>query len=369
MTGTYHADASYRIKAWLTGLCRGHNLGGVMQVARLYRLEDIRIEDEPRPELGPSDILVRTRACGICSGDVMPWYIERKAPLVPGHEPVGVVEETGAEVRSFKPGERIFVHHHAPCLSCAACRRGHYVHCPAWRSSKIVPGGMAEYFIASEVNQRDSLRLPEALGDLDAVLLEPTACVVKSLRRSGLKPGESVVIIGLGIMGMLHVRLARQAGAGLIIAADLLAQRAARARKLGADFGLVVSSRDLPDQVREITRGAMADVVIVGPGTTEAITTGVAAAGKGGTVIQFTATPPEAGLALNPYSLYFDEIRLVPSYSCGPDDTREALRLLERRVVTAADFVTHHFPLTRVREAFEMARKPEALKVAITFAQ
>jgi len=338
-----------------------------MRVARLYDFGDIRVEQSARPEPDPGDILVRTRACGICSGDIMPWYIRRKAPLVLGHEPVGVVEEVGRDVSGFKPGERVFVHHHAPCFQCHACRRGEYVQCQTWRSSKITPGGMAEYFLVDATNLRDTLKLSDAVGDFDGVLVEPTACTVKSIRKSGLKPGESILIIGLGIMGMMHVRLARHLGAGLVIGADLFERRAARARELGADFGLVVSGDNLVEQVREVTQGAMADVVIVGPGTVKALNTGLAAAAKGATVVQFTATPPEEEMIVRPHDLYFNEVRIIPSYSCGPDDTRQALKLVERGVLTARDLVTHSFPLARITEAFATAQKPEALKVAVTF--
>lgn len=338
-----------------------------MQVARLYDFGDIRVEQSARPEVGPDDILVRASACGICSGDIMPWYIRRKAPLVLGHEPVGVVEEAGAAVRGFRPGERVFVHHHAPCFGCAACRRGEYVQCATWRASKITPGGMAEYFLVSAENQRDTLRLPDDVADIDGVLVEPAACVVKSIRRSGLKPGETILVIGLGIMGMMHVKLARHRGAGLVIGADLFETRASRAKALGADIGLVVSGDDLAEQVRQITDGAMADVVIVGPGTARALTAGIAAAGKGATVLQFTATPPEEEMLVRPHDLYFNETRFIPSYSCGPDDTREALELVRRGVLSARELVTHRFPLARICEAYDQAQKPDSLKVVVTF--
>jgi L-iditol 2-dehydrogenase len=338
-----------------------------MQVARLYDFGDIRVEASARPEPGPNELLVRVRACGICSGDIMPWYIRRKAPLVLGHEPVGVVEQVGSAVRDFRPGQRVFVHHHAPCFQCAACRRGEYVQCATWRATNLNPGGMAEYFLVAAPNLADTLKLPDDLGDLDGVLIEPAACVVKSIRRSGLKPGESMLIIGLGIMGMMHVKIARSMGAGTIIGADLFAQRAARARELGADFGLVVSGDDLAEQVRGVTGGAMANVVIVGPGTSRAIASGIAAAGKGATVVQFTATPPEDELLVKPHDLYFNETRLVPSYSCGPDDTREALDLVRRGVISARELVTHQFPLAQINEAFAQAQKPESLKVVVTF--
>src|SRR5271163_2853697 len=244
-----------------------------MQVARLYDFGDIRIEESVRPAVGDGDILIRARACGICSGDIMPWYLKRKAPLVLGHEPVGIVEDTGMAVMGFKRGDRVFVHHHAPCFQCPACRRGEYVQCATWRATNIVPGGMAEFFLVSAANQRDTLMLPDSVADADGVLIEPAACVVKSLRRSGLKPGETILVIGLGIMGMMHVKLARNLGAGMIIGADLFERRATRAKELGADVGIVVAGDNLIDQVREATKGAMADVVIVGPGTARALTT------------------------------------------------------------------------------------------------
>ncbi|HYB91002.1 MAG TPA: alcohol dehydrogenase catalytic domain-containing protein [Candidatus Binataceae bacterium] len=338
-----------------------------MQVARLYDFGDIRIEEMARPQVGPGDILVRARACGICSGDIMPWYIRRKAPLVLGHEPVGVIEEAGADVRDFQAGDRVFVHHHAPCFNCAACRRAEYVQCPTWRATNLKPGGMAEFFLAGADNRRDTLLLPDSVADADGVLVEPAACVVKSLRRSGLKPGESILVIGLGIMGMMHVKLARHIGAGLIVGADLFDRRAARAKELGADYGLVVSGDSLVEQVREVTKGAMADVVIVGPGTAKAMHTGIAAAGKGATVVFFTATPPEEELIVRPHDLYFNETRLVTSYSCGPEETRESLELVKRGVINAADLVTHRFPLGDIAQAYATAQRPEALKVIITF--
>jgi len=226
---------------------------------------------------------------------------------------------------------------------------------------------MAEFFLVSAANQRDTLKLPDSIDDANGVLIEPAACVVKSLRRSGLKPGESILIMGLGIMGMMHVKIARHMGAGLIIGADLFERRALRARELGADQGLVVSGDNLVEQVREVTKGAMADVVIVGPGNGKAIATGIAAAGKGATVVQFTATPPEEEMLIRPHDLYFNETRLVPSYSCGPEETRESFDLVQSGVISAAELVTHQFPLHEIGAAYATAQKPESLKVIVTF--
>ena len=185
-----------------------------MKVARLYDSTDIRFEDEPVPTVGPGEALIRTRACGICSGDVMGWYMKKKAPLVFGHEPAGEVIEVGPGVTDFCPGDRVFVHHHAPCFTCRVCQRGEFVQCATWRASRIVPGGMAEYFLVPKENLAgDTLSLPSDLSFADGTLIEPAACAVKSVRKSGMQAGDRVLIIGLGIMGQLHVALAHHGGA------------------------------------------------------------------------------------------------------------------------------------------------------------
>ena len=149
-----------------------------MQAAVLYDVNDIRIEERPVPELSDGDVLVRAAASGICSGDVMAWYIRRKAPLVLGHEPAGIVAEVRGE-SDFAVGDRVFVHHHAPCFECRACRRGNYVQCATWRATKIDPGGIAEYFRVARENQRDTLVLPATVPFPDASLVEPLACVIE----------------------------------------------------------------------------------------------------------------------------------------------------------------------------------------------
>jgi L-iditol 2-dehydrogenase len=340
-----------------------------MKVARLYKFNDIRIEEMPIPELGPGDALVQTKACGICSGDVLPWYIEKKAPLVLGHEPVGMIVAVGPGVENFEVGDRVFVHHHAPCLNCRYCRRGYYTMCQTWRRSQLVPGGIAEFFLVPEINlQRDTLKLPKDMPYDDGVLVEPTACVVKSLRRSGLQTGDIVLIIGLGVMGLLHVLLAREYGAGTVIGADKVASRCERALRLGADYVVNVSREDLIEWVHMITEGIMADVVIVGPGSLEAMRLGVACAGKGSTVVLFTPTPPGDRLGVEPNNLYLNEISLVPSYSCGPNDTREALSLVQKGVVSAEKLVTDRFSIEDTLLAYQaMAQAQDTIKAIITF--
>jgi len=339
-----------------------------MKVARLYDYLDVRIEEEPVPTPGPGEAVVRMRVCGICSGDVVAWYIRKKAPLVFGHEPAGEIAALGTGVKTFREGQRVFVHHHAPCLQCRACARGEFVQCAVWKQTNIRPGGMAEYFLVPEVNLRhDTLLLPDAVGFEDAALIEPTACVVKSLRRAGELRGATVLVIGLGVMGQLHVLLARAAGAERILAADLIEDRCRHARGLSADLVFNASEVDLAAAVAEATDGEGAEVVIAGPATVAALELGLRCAARGGTVVQFMGTAPGAKLELDTFDYYFRELRLVPSYSCGPPDTREALRLIETGVVGAHHVVTHRFGLSEAAKAYEhAATNTSAIKTLVT---
>lgn len=340
-----------------------------MKVARLYDFLDVRVEEAPVPAIGPGEALVRARACGICSGDVVPWYIRKKAPLVFGHEPVGEIVALGEGVEGLALGDRVFVHHHAPCFRCRACARGEFVQCPIWKQTQLDPGGMAEFFRVPAFNLAgDTLRLPAHVSDADGALVEPLACVVKSLDRAGRTEGASVLIIGLGVMGQLHVLLARHLGARRILAADLVASRCAVAASLGADVTIDASAGDLAEQVQGHTDGEGAEVVIVGPATVQAIAAGLACAARGGTVVQFMGTEPGETLALSTHDVYFRELRLIPSYSCGPLETRRALDLIAAGVVGARHVVTHRFPLVEAAEAYRTAANDKAaIKTLVLF--
>lgn len=340
-----------------------------MKVARLYDFLDVRIEEEPIPAIGPGDALVRARACGICSGDVVPWYIRKKAPLVFGHEPVGEIVEVGREVSNLRVGDRVFVHHHAPCWQCRLCQRGEFVQCETWRASRIEPGGMAEFFRVPAVNlEGDTLRLPDGMPDEDGALIEPLACVVKSLRRAGQIEGSSVLVIGLGVMGLMHVLLAKHLGARRVIGADLLPVRCENGRRLGADDVIDCSSADLLERLQDLTSGEGAEVVIAGPATVAAIELGIACASRGGTVVQFMGTEPGSAVRLPTFDFYFREIRLVPSYSCGPVETRAARDYIAAGAVTAQHLVTHRFPLLEAAEAYRVAARDLAsIKTLVTF--
>lgn len=340
-----------------------------MRVARIYDFGDVRIENAPVPQIGPGDALVQTAACGICTSDTLPWYIRQKAPIVLGHEPAGTVVQIGPEVEAFALGDRIFMHHHAPCMVCRYCQRGNYSMCPTWKASNLDPGGMAEYIRVPAHNLRiDALKLPDTLSFEDGVFVEPTACTVQALRRRArMQHGDHVLIIGLGFMGQILALVARHYGARTVITADRVPYRLQKALELGADVAVNVDETDLTQAVSDATAGQMADLVVVGPGEIPAMEAGLNAVGIGGTLLLFTPTESGQTWPIRPYDLYFKDISITTSYSCGPSDTREALDIVALGAVTAEKLVTHRFSLEETGAGFAMvAEAQESVKTIIT---
>ena len=226
---------------------------------------------------------------------------------------------------------------------------------------------MAEFVrVPAEILAADTLQLPDSVDFEDATLIEPLACVVKAFRRGSLTAADSVVILGLGTMGALALRAARACGAEPVIGADRVPFRLSKARELGAHAVIDIDSEDLEDRVMEHTSSLGADVVLVTPARPDAIQSGLRLAGAGGRVLLFSPTPPSAQLALRPHDIYFKEVSLIPSYSCGPADTREALRLVASGRVRARDFVTHRVTLGRAHQAYALARDAGAsLKIVV----
>jgi L-iditol 2-dehydrogenase len=342
-----------------------------MQVAELHDVDDLRIVERPTPQVQAGEILVRIAASGICSGDLMPWYIRAKAPLVLGHEPTGEIVAVGGSRASstgdgtqFKLGDRVVIHHHAPCFACDFCERGAYVHCATWRSSKIDPGGIAEYVRVPAANLGDTLILPATMAFDEAVLIEPLGCVMKSLRRAKVYGGDVVYVIGLGVMGLLHVAVLESRGY-TVVASDPIAARRDRATELGA---IAVEPADAADALREAGAPHGAHVVICGPSSPAALEHACETVAPAGTVLMFTPIAPDERFIFDQSRFYFRDISLIASYSCGPNDTREALQWLASSELRAADFGAVRFPLAQTGAAYAQMTKTEIVKAIITFA-
>ncbi len=339
-----------------------------MRVVEYHANNDVRLVDLPVPEIGPDELLVQLRACGICASDVMEWYMQPRAPLYPGHEPVGVVAAVGDEVSQFSVGQRVFFHHHVPCMVCHFCQRGSFSQCATWRATRLYPGGLAEYVRVPAANvERDVLLLPEGISFETATLIEPLACCLRGIERAALQVGDCVCILGAGSNGLTLAQLAQQRGAGRVIIVDPIAYRLQHARATGIDIALDPSSQPIVEQIQTVNQGRKPDVVIVTPSKVDAIQQGIELVGPGGTVLLFAPPTPEASVPITPNRFFFQEITLRTSYSAGPYETRQALELLLSGRMRVETLITHRFALHDAAQAFDVVAHPgNALKVVIS---
>ncbi|HEY7122596.1 MAG TPA: zinc-dependent dehydrogenase [Ktedonobacterales bacterium] len=338
-----------------------------MRAVEYHANDDVRVVDLPVPEIGPGEMLLQMQACGICASDVMEWYMKPRAPLYPGHEPVGTISALGEGVRQFAIGQRVFVHHHVPCMVCHFCQRGAFSQCATFRATRLHPGGLAEYIRVPALNvERDVLALPDDLSFESATLIEPLACCLRGIERAGIRPGDTVCVLGAGSNGLMLAQLAQQRGATRVIITDPIAYRRAHALEIGVDV-VLDSSADLLDQLLAANQGRKPDVVIVTPSHIAAMQQALTLVGPGGTVLLFAPPPPTEIFPVPANALFFQEITLRTSYSAGPHETRLALETLHAGRIRAESVITHRFSLNGAPQAFKLVAHPgEALKVVIS---
>ncbi len=336
-----------------------------MRAALARSVDDVAIVTREVPAIGPGELLVAMKAVGICGSDTTGWYVATKAPSVLGHEPAGVVAEAGQDA-PFRPGDRVVVHHHAACGTCAACLAGEDVQCAEWKRNRLDPGGLAELVrVEAAAVSTDVLRLPDSLAFEDGALTEPVACAVKAVRRAAIREGDTVAVVGLGANGVILGLVARNAGAARLVGCDPDPGRRAHALRLGFDAAGEPGGDFFEKVMRAGTAGAGA--VFVLPTSEDAVLGSLEVAGPAARVVFYSPVAPSRTWSLSPHSLYLRDLSLLFSYSSGARDLREALSLIERGVVRAADLVTHRVPLERAAEAFRLARAGgDVLKVMVT---
>ncbi|HXG53354.1 MAG TPA: alcohol dehydrogenase catalytic domain-containing protein [candidate division Zixibacteria bacterium] len=337
-----------------------------MAVAMYYNNRDVRLERMAVPRIGAGELLVRVRASGICGSDLMEWYRARKAPLVLGHEISGEVAEAGAGAGDFRPGDRVFAAHHVPCGACRYCLDGHESVCDTLRSTHFDPGGFAEYVRVPKINvELGTFRIAEELSFDEASFIEPLACVVRAQRFARVRPGQTVLVIGSGVSGLLHVQLARARGAARVIATDVSDFRLKAAGELGADAAIHAAG-EVPARVRELNGGRPADVVIVCTGAAAAIRHAVQSVDRGGTLLFFAPAPEGVDVPIPLFQFWRDEISVVTSYAGSGPELRESMELIRSRKVRVAPMITHRLPLAEAGLGFRLAAEgKDAIKVIL----
>jgi len=337
-----------------------------MRVAMYYNNQDVRLEEMPTPKIGAGEMLVKAMASGICGSDVMEWYRIKKAPRVLGHEMTGEIVAVGEGVKQYRVGERVFVSHHIPCNTCRYCLAGHHTVCETLHTTNFDPGGFAEYIRVPQLNvDRGVFRLPDEMTYEEGVFIEPLACVVRAHRLARVQPGQTVLVLGSGIAGLLHIALARALGAGRIIATDISDYRLNAAKRFGAEV-VIHAQDDVPARVRQANENRLVDQVMICTGAMSAMTQALQCVDRGGTIMFFAPTEPGVMLPIPVNDFWRNGITLLPSYGGAPVDIAQAIELIRAKRVPVAEMITHRLGLAETGRGFQLvAGAGESIKVVI----
>ncbi|NTU71876.1 MAG: alcohol dehydrogenase catalytic domain-containing protein [Coriobacteriia bacterium] len=340
-----------------------------MRVAVYHNNSDVRVEERAVPAIGAGETLVRVRASGVCGSDVLEWYRVPKAPIVLGHEIAGDVVAVGEGVSGVAVGDRVVVSHHVPCNTCRYCLTGNHTACHTLHTTNFDPGGFSEYVrVPALQTDRGILTMPDSMTYEQGSFVEPLACVVRAQVRAGVRPGSTVLVMGSGISGLLHIRLALALGAGRVFATDVSPYRLDWAHRSGAAeaFDAVAAGDKLPELLREANDGNLADLVILGTGASSAIDQGLACLDNGATFIVFAVPAPGQDHPMPLNELWRREVTVRTAYGAAPADLAMAMELIATGRVRVDDLITHRLPLERAAEGFGLvAGAGESVKVII----
>jgi L-iditol 2-dehydrogenase len=344
-----------------------------MLAAVYHGINDVRLETVPVPAIGRGEMLVRVHSCGVCGTDLKKISTgSHSAPRIFGHETSGTIAAVGEGVSKFRRGERVVVFHHIPCRECFYCRHKTFAQCATYKKVGCTAGfepsggGFAEYVrVMDWIVDHGTVRIPEGISFEQACFVEPVNTCMKGIEALRLQPGETVLTIGQGPIGIILSVLAHRTGATLITS-DLYTERL----RIGASFGLertIDSSEvNLIDRVRECTQGRGADAVILAVGGNALIRTAMDAARPGGRVLLFAQTQ-HGEAVIDPAAICVDEKALVGSYSASVDLQEDSVRFVMNREMDLARLVSHRFPLTEAARALDLAAHPQpsSMKIVI----
>lgn len=337
-----------------------------MRVAMYYNNRDVRLQEMPKPEIGPGEVLVKVAASGICGSDVLEWYRIKKAPLVLGHEITGEIVSVGSEVKQYKIGDRVFVSHHVPCNTCRYCLEGQHTACETLQKTNFYPGGFSEYIQVPQLNvDRGIYIIPEEMSFEDGTFIEPLACIIRGQRTAGFQSAKTLLVLGSGMAGLLHIAYARATGLSRIIATDVSDYRMNAAKQAGADF-VINSKENVLEQLLKVNDNRKADYIVVSTGAPAAFAQALQCIDKGGTVLFFapTSTGEPVSLPINDY--WRDGIKFVFSYGGAPYDLLLAVEMIRSKRIPVNKMITHRLGLAQAGLGFKLVSEAkESIKVII----
>jgi L-iditol 2-dehydrogenase len=344
-----------------------------MQAAVYRGVNDVRVETVPVPEIRAGELLVRVHTCGICGTDLKKISSgSHSAPRIFGHETSGVVAAVGQGDSQFKPGDRVVVFHHIPCGDCYYCRHKTFAQCETYKKVGCTAGfepsggGFAEYVrVMDWIVDRGTVRIPDGISFEQACFVEPVNTCMKGIETLQLMPGERVLVIGQGPIGIMLSTLAKRSGA-TVVTSDLYPQRLTISKSFGLENGIDASRADTVKTVREQTEGRGADAAIVAVGGNGLIRTAMDAVRPGGRVLLFAQTV-RGEATIDPAAICVDEKRLLGSYSASVELQKDSVRFVMSREMDLEGLISHRFSLSDCVEALQLAAhpQPDSMKIVI----
>ncbi len=344
-----------------------------MQAAVYRGMDDVRLETVPVPQIGAGELLVRVHTCGVCGTDLKKIATgSHSAPRIFGHETAGVVAAVGEGISQHNVGDRVMFFHHIPCRDCYYCKHKVFAQCPTYKKVGATAGyepsggGFAEYVrVMDWIVQKGLVRIPDGVSFEQASFIEPVNTCMKGVETLALKPGETVLVIGQGPIGIILSVLASRYGVR-VITSDLFPQRLT----IGKAFGLVenidASGCDTVQSIKERTEGRGADAVILAVAGNGLIRPAMEATRPGGRVLLFAQTQ-HGEATIDPAAVCVDEKSLLGSYSASVDLQEESAKFVLSRQMDLEGLISHRFSLTDSIEALQLAAhpKPDSMKVVI----
>ncbi|MBU0910807.1 MAG: zinc-dependent dehydrogenase [Proteobacteria bacterium] len=343
-----------------------------MKAAVVHGKNDIRVEEYPTPQAGAGEMVVKIAASGICATDIKTLLgqgLPKNLPTILGHEVVGEVYQLGADVTGFSPGERVAVYPIAVCGECYYCKRGRHNLCEReFGLGHGIDGGFAEYVRLPRqiINIGGVVKIPADLRYDRAVMAEPLSCGLAALRANRVQVGDTVLVIGAGPMGLIHLKVNKWAGARVIMA-DVLDRRLRVAEEMGADACINSANTDIGEEIARLTDKAGAEVVITSLGIPAVIEQSLKLVRKAGTVNIFGGPPAGQKISLDPRWLHYCEINLTGTFAATPDDFRQALRLIDKGEIIVDDLISDRFTLDSMLDAVERAKNQEMIRGIVEF--
>jgi L-iditol 2-dehydrogenase len=340
-----------------------------MKAAMLHGVKDLRVEDVDVPGVGIGEVLVKIKAATTCGTDVKIYqrgYVEKiiKLPTIFGHEWAGEVVEVGEDLDWPKKGMRVRAGNSAPCLHCNMCQKGKYNLC---ENMIWLWGAYAEYIkVPARTVLVNMQEIPSHVSFEEAAITEPLACVLHGVEEANVKLGDTVVVIGAGPIGLLHLLTVKKMGAEKIVMIDLVDERLNVAKELGADETINAGKENAVEKVRQLTGGYGADIVIEAIGSPTTWEQALRLARKGGTVLEFGGCPPGTEIKLNTEMLHYGELTVLGAFHTTPLHFRKALNLISSRTVDVRPLVTKRMKLEDIKQAFEiLSTSKNEIKIAI----